>query len=225
MKKEEMILVVDTETAMINPTAKVSGCNSLVYDIGLAVANRKGEIAEKRNLVVNDIMFGEYKRMETCYYAEKLPQYYVEMGTGVRQIVSLETARKIVLELMEKYNIKKVAAYNMMFDYYALKKTNEFLGGKFEFFPEDTKYIDILKMARGVFKNNKRYLNYCYENNLLTDNGNPSISAENVYRYITNNPDFVESHTGLKDVEIETEIMAYLNNRKCKLNRKIAFNY
>ena len=46
MKKEEMILVVDTETAMINPTAKVSGCNSLVYDIGLAVANRKGEIAQ-----------------------------------------------------------------------------------------------------------------------------------------------------------------------------------
>ena len=34
-----------------------------------------------------------------------------------------------------------------------------------------------------------------------------------------------DDESGLKDVEIETEIMAYLNNRKCKLNRKIAFNY
>ena len=225
MKTKEYILVVDTETAMINPTAKVSGCTSLVYDIGLAVTDRKGEIVETRNLVVDDIMFGEYKRMKSCYYAEKLPQYYVEMGTGVREIVSLKTAREITLELMKKYNIKKVGAYNMMFDYYALKKTNEFLGGKFEFFPANTKYIDILKMARNVFGKNKKYAEYCYKNNLLTDGGKPSISAENVYRYITKNTDFVESHTGLKDVEIETEIMAYLNKRKTKLNREITFNY
>ena len=225
MKTEENILVIDTETAMINPTQKVSGCNSLVYDLGCAVATRKGEIKETKNLVIDDVMFGEYKRMKTCYYAEKLPQYYIEMGTGEREIVSLETARKILIELMEKYNVKKVAAFNMMFDYYALKKTNSFLGGEFEFFPENTEYIDIMKMARNVFKNNKRFENYCYKNNFLNNYGNPKISAEIVYRYITKNNEFIESHTGLKDVEIETEIMAYLNNRKCKLNRKITFNH
>lgn len=224
MKNEENILVVDVETAMINPLEKVSGCNSLVYDLGCAVATRKGEIKETKNLVIDDVMFGEYKRMKTCYYADKLPQYYIEMGTGEREIVSLETARKIILDLMEKYNIKKVAAYNMMFDYYALKKTRSFLGGKFEFFPENTEYIDIFKMAKNVFKNNSRFEKYCYKNNFLNDYGNPKISAENVYRYIKKNDEFVESHTGLKDVEIETEIMAYLNNRKCKLNRKITFS-
>ena len=34
----------------------------------------------------------------------------------------------------------------------------------------------------------------------------PRFTAEVLWRYISKNNDFVESHTGLKDVEIEKEI-------------------
>lgn len=34
----------------------------------------------------------------------------------------------------------------------------------------------------------------------------PRLTAEILYRYLTNNVDFVESHTGLEDVMIEKEI-------------------
>lgn len=223
--KKEFILTIDTETAPIDNTKKVNGNNALVYDLGVAVSDRNGKIYETLNLVIDDIMFGEYKRMRTSYYADKLPQYYVEMGTGVREIVSFAKAKEMVNALMEKYNIKKVAAYNTMFDYYALKKTNSYLHKEYKFFGDDVEYIDIMKMAKAVFKNNKRFLKFVEKHNLYNDYGNPKISAENVYRYIKKDVNFTEKHTGLKDVEIETEIMGYLNNRKVKLNRGIQFSY
>ena len=36
--------------------------------------------------------------------------------------------------------------------------------------------------------------------------GRPQLKAETLYRYMTNNKNFVESHTGLEDVMIEKEI-------------------
>jgi hypothetical protein len=37
----------------------------------------------------------------------------------------------------------------------------------------------------------------------------PRLTAEILYRYITGNLEFVESHTGLEDVDIERQILAY----------------
>lgn len=47
------------------------------------------------------------------------------------------------------------------------------------------------------------------KNNWLTDANNFKTSAEIGYRFITGNVDFIEEHTGLEDVLIEIEIMAY----------------
>lgn len=222
---KDYILTIDTETATFDHSKGVYGCNALTYDIGVAVCDRLGNIYETLNLVVEDIFQGEYKRMKTSYYADKLPQYFVEIGKGVRSLVSFDDARAQILDLMKKYSIKKVAAYNTSFDYYALKKTNSFLNKKWYFFPKDTQYIDIMKMAKQTFLKNRNYVKFCEENNYLTKNGRPQIKAETVYRYILKDPNFVESHTGLKDVEIETAIMGYLNKRKKKLVREIAFKY
>ncbi len=222
---KDYILTIDTETATFNHSKGVYGCNALTYDIGAAVCDRLGNIYETLNLVIEDIFQGEYKRMKTSYYADKLPQYFVEIGEGVRSLVSFDDARAQILDLMNKYSIKKVAAYNTSFDYYALKKTNSFLNKKWYFFPKDTQYIDIMKMAKQTFLKNRNYVKFCEENNYLTKNGRPQIKAETVYRYILKDPNFVESHTGLKDVEIDTAVMGYLNKRKKKLVREIAFKH
>ena len=44
---------------------------------------------------------------------------------------------------------------------------------------------------------------------MISEANNISTSAENAYRYIKKLIDFKESHTGLEDVQIEIEIMAY----------------
>ena len=53
------------------------------------------------------------------------------------------------------------------------------------------------------------YKAWCAENGYLQKNGVPRKTAEMVYRFITGDADFAESHTGLEDVLIETAIMAY----------------
>jgi hypothetical protein len=47
----------------------------------------------------------------------------------------------------------------------------------------------------------------------------PRFTAEILYRYITDNLEFTESHTGLEDTLIEKEIFAYCVRQKKKMQR------
>ena len=49
----------------------------------------------------------------------------------------------------------------------------------------------------------------------------PRVTAEVLYRYITKDVDFIESHTGIEDVMIEKEIFAYCIKQKKKMVRKL----
>jgi hypothetical protein len=64
-------------------------------------------------------------------------------------------------------------------------------------------------MCREVFKDDENYRPWCEERGYITANNQPRMTAEVVYRYITGDEDFTESHTGLEDVKIETEIFKY----------------
>ena len=64
-------------------------------------------------------------------------------------------------------------------------------------------------MAREVLKENQQYREFCVANNFLTSNNQNRYTAEVIYRFLTNDIDFVESHTGLEDVLIEKEILRY----------------
>jgi hypothetical protein len=68
---------------------------------------------------------------------------------------------------------------------------------------------DTLKMARSVIGKMPTYRKFCIENGYITKNHQLRFTAEILYRFISGNNDFVESHTGLEDVMIEKEIMAY----------------
>ena len=47
----------------------------------------------------------------------------------------------------------------------------------------------------------------------------PRYTAEVIYRFITKDINFEEAHTGLRDVEIETEILAYLVRQHKKMDK------
>ena len=53
----------------------------------------------------------------------------------------------------------------------------------------------------------------------MTKNNQCRYTAEIIYRYITKDNDFVESHTGLEDVEIETAIFAYCHRQHKKMKK------
>lgn len=201
-------LVIDVETA-----------NSLeqpfVYDIGGCVADKQGRIYETFSFVIRDIFVYERALMQTAYYAEKIPEYVFDIKENKRIMIDFYNARMYILNLMRKYNITDVAAYNAHFDRNALDITQRWLTkSKYRyFFPYGTNFICIWNMACQTICQRITYKEFCERNNLTSNRKgapnakNYSTSAETVYRYLMNNPSFEEKHKGYDDVIIETEIM------------------
>lgn len=215
-RKKEMFLVIDTET-----------CNTieqpLPYDIGYAVCDRRGNIYEERSFVVAEMFLDHKDLMESAYFAEKIPQYWEDIKAGTREVKSIFNIRKQIHADMKKYNIKKVGAYNMGFDKRALNNVIRYCSKSFIrwFFPFGTEYFCIWNMACQVVLNTTSYIKFAYQNGFISDKGNIQTSAECCFRFLKNQPEFIESHTGLEDVRIEVEILAECYRKHKKMERKI----
>ena len=220
-KRKKYYVVLDTETCPIDKDFEgVSASNMFVYDCGFAVCDKKGNIYEEYSFVNRDIFFGEKSLMKSAYYADKLPQYYRDIKSGKRKLASLYEIRNTLSEVMKKYNTNIVIAYNARFDDVALNTTQRWeTKSKYRWFlPYGTIVWDSMKMVQDVVAKTPTYIRFCNENGFLTKHKTPrpQIKAETVYRYITQDKDFIESHTGLEDVKIETAILliAWQNIRK-----------
>ena len=216
--RKNYYLVVDTETA--------NGLDCpMVYDLGGAIVDKKGNVYETFSFVIYDVFKEMSDLMQTAYYANKIPMYLEQLEKGERKFVRYNTARKIVKELCEKYDVTAIVAHNMRFDYMATANTERYLTkSKYRyFFPYGVPLFDTLKMARDTICKQKLYMKFCEENGYVTKNGKPKATAEILYRYITGENDFIEEHTGLADVLIEKEILAKCFRQHKPMN-KYAFN-
>lgn len=210
-KRKKFICVLDTETAPLDRNARVSGTNGLVYDLGYQIVDKKGNVYVSRSFVIEEIFKGESDRMQSAYYAWKIPMYLEAIENHEMQVVSIWEARRQLREDMEMYHCTTICAHNAIFDYQALRTTIKYLthGEIHSFYPYEVELWDSLKMARSTICQNKTYKYY------VGDTKRKSAKAEDLFKYISCNDDFVESHTGLKDVEIETQIMV-----KCLASHK-----
>ena len=184
------------------------------YDIGFSAITDNGKVLEKHSYVVADI-FLDKELMSSAYFVDKIPQYWEDIKSGKRLLRKWSTIRAIVRDVMAQYGITTIIAHNMRFDYCSTNTTQRYLTcSKWRyFFPYGTKFACTLKMAREVFGKDEAYAKFCEEHEYITAYGKPRFTAEILYRYLTNNLDFVESHTGLEDVEIEMEILLACKER------------
>lgn len=126
-KRKHYVLVVDTETAnTIQDGDSLDMSNVLVYDCGWAVVDTKGNIYETASYVNRDIFCEERDLMRTAYYNWKIPRYVEELRAGSRKMASTYEIRKAMLDTIEKWGIKEVAAHNARFDYNALNITQRY---------------------------------------------------------------------------------------------------
>ena len=223
-RRRNYILVLDTETAntqMIDRQLDPTNC--FFYDMGWQVVDKHGNVYAKASFVNADIYLGEKEMMKSAYYAKKLPQYERDLKAGKRKLATTKTIRKEMCNTISKYRIKAVAAHNARFDYNTCNATQRWTTkSKYRyFFPKDVEIWDTMKMARDVIHKMPTYRRFCEEHCLLTKNGRLSTTAENLYRFIIKDPTFVESHTGLEDVEIETQILAYCYKQHKKMRKKL----
>lgn len=216
-RRKNYYIVFDTET-----------CNSIddpiVYDIGGAVVDKKGNVYETFSFVIYEVFCEMKDLMQSAYYAEKIPMYEKQIANGERKIVKYSTAKKYINELARKYHIKAMVAHNARFDYRSTTKTQRYLTkSKYRWFiPYGVELWDTMKMANDTICKQVHYKEFCYSNGYLTKNGRVRKTAEILYRYISGEHDFIEEHTGLADVMIEKEIFAHCI-RQHKPMRKLAF--
>lgn len=213
-KRKHYIIVLDTETCNgITTDDKLDLSDSLVYDLGFAVVDKKGNVYETSSFVIKEVFYGMQDVMKSAYYANKIPQYKQDIIDGKRQLVSFYEARKTLLDMMKKYRTSTIAAHNAGFDVRALNNTQRYLTkSKYRyFFPFSAEIWCTLKMARQTLGKQKMYKVYCEKYNYLTKHKvpQPRLTAEIIHRYLTGNKEFVESHTGLEDVLIEKDILVY----------------
>lgn len=219
MSKREKILIVDVETAG-------GFARPLVYDLGIAVAERRsGRIIEKKSLVIEDVFYGMPQKMETAYYAAKVPAYHEGIAAGAFRVVSFWDAWRIVRGMMKRYGITKVYAYNCAFDKGALDSTYRTVGKcRGSFFPRGTEFCDIWHMACQTILRQPTFRKFATVHGMVSDAGNFRTSAEVAYAYIIKEPTFEECHTGLEDVVIEAAIYAKIMRQKKRVNHAIVHN-
>ena len=213
-------IVVDTETCPLDREMEgVTPSNMFTYDIGWAVIDKRGNVYKTASYVVADIFLDEQALMKSAYYADKIPNYWKDIRKGKRKLATWNTIRKQFINDIKEYNIKQAFAHNMRFDYGTLNNTERWLSkSKYRyFFPYGIEICDTLKMARDVIGKMPSYKRFCKENELMTKNNQCRFTAEALFRFITKDTDFTESHTALEDVLIEKEILRYCYKQKKKM--------
>lgn len=191
------VIVLDTETTDLE--------KCFCYDLGYVVLDTAtGEIVDFKHFVIEQI-WHNLPLFESAYYKDKRPKYVQMMRKHDATMTKWGYAMQELKRDLRKYKVTDVYAYNSDFDDKVISYNCEWYKVSN---PLDTIAIhDIWGYASQFITNTPEYRKFCEDNARFTDTGNFKGSAEVVYQFITNNPNFVEEHMGLFDAEIESAIL------------------
>lgn len=199
----EHYIVIDVETTN-------SLDDPLCYDVGFAVIDDRGKVFEAFSFVVKEI-FLDSDLMSVAHFADKIPAYWQDIWSGKRRLVNFTEIVFTFRRMCAKYGIYRACAHNARFDNRALNYTQRYLtGSKYRyFFPYGTEIWDTLKMSREVLAQDIDYRTFCTVNGYITKRNQIRFTAEIIYRFLAQENNFQEEHTGLADVLIEKDILTY----------------
>ena len=209
------IMMIDTEAT--------NGLDCpIVYDVGYQIFSLDEGVLCERSFVNADV-FCDAELMASAYFADKIPDYWQEIVSGQRTLKKWFNIKKQIAEDCKKYGVEIACAHNAAFDNRALNITQRYqTTSKYRYFlPFGVEWWDTLKMARETLKQNEDYGTFCYENDYLTARGRRRYTDEIIYRWLTGNADFEESHTGLEDVNIERQIFEYCVNKNPEIDGRL----
>jgi len=198
------ICIVDTETTADNTVA----------DFGAVIADLStGEILDEIGCLIYD-QFDEIELWSNPYADKgdfwhrqnnraRRKQYVRRIKNGSRSIASESLINIWLAKNVGKHN-PVLTAYNISFDGPKCEATGIQLG-------LFRKRFCLLKAARAHFADNADFVAWCYQRNALTKGGKPSMTADNVARYVIGDSLDPEPHTALEDArDYELPIAQYL---------------
>ena len=201
------IAIIDTETASLTGD---------VFDFGMVITNKKGEIIAKYEAIVKEV-FNNLAVMKKAFYFNKVDSFYrPNIRCGRMDVKPWAVICKEVNKLFKIYNVDTIAAYNLAFDRRVIIQTGKAYGGYMAI--NDKKMLDLWRVSCETLLQQKTYKKLAVEMGWVSPAGNIKTSAEVAYRYGLGAWEFEESHTALDDALIETELLAKLFKLKKQVN-------
>lgn len=223
MKDKYVVFDCETCNTPRNEKGQLDTEIGQVYDLGAQVIDNTGKVYEEISLVNQDVFFDMPQAMQEAYYAEKIPQYMEDLRLGKRMMVDTWDMWRIFFNLCKKWDVKAVIAHNARFDVTVLNATMRYQtkSKKRFFLPYDIPVWDTMRMANDTICKQSNYHKFCIDNGYMTNHLIPQVrkTAEVLWRYLTDNTDFTEQHTGLEDVTIEAQIFAACVRQHKKMER------
>ena len=192
------IVVFDTETTSLD--------KPFCYNVGYVVVDVENwEIICRRSYVVEQI-WHNLPLFQSAYYADKRPLYVSAMRARACVMDKFGYICQQMIRDFRAFDVEIAFAFNSSFD----EKVFDFNCDWFKCNnPFDTVPVRDIRGFVHNFIVNDDYKYFCDEYGYYTESGNYSTTAETVFRYITETPDFDEAHTALNDAEIEAAILIH----------------
>lgn len=197
-------LIFDTETISLN--------KPFIYNLGYRIIDEEGNVLADRDFVIRQI-YDNKPLFATAYYANKRTLYTARMKAKRAQKVSWGEACRLMAKEIKQFDISTAWAYNSDFDEKAFYFNHLFYRNKIR--PLDPIEVrDIMDVIDSIV-NTAEYREFCKANNFVTKHASPRPrkTAEAVYAFITDNPDYCEEHTALEDSKIEAAILLEARTR------------
>ena len=193
-------VVMDTETSFRN---------GLVFDFGWTTITKRGEV-----LGSGDLNFLDVITKEKPYYVNKIAGYAKRQRHGIHKVTTFAAGRRLFnahLSWLDRQGFRIIlCAYNAGFDCRVLGSTSQAMTGK----PFLTRSVDLLD----IWGNWANSAPKAYDAPVTASGRFLSTTAQNVYRFEMQMPDFIEAHTAYDDTRIEAQILMKVLNRKKKMH-------
>lgn len=202
------ICIFDTETISIH--------KPFCYNIGYVIVNATtGEILCEKDYIIQQV-WHNIMLFETAYYQEKRQLYINAMRSRKATMIKYGYAMQQMRRDLIQYGVEMVFAYNSPFDDRVFTFNCDWYKCQN---PLDNIPIKDIRAFAHNFLCDSQFKAFCEQHEQFTESGHYSTTAETLYRYITNSPDFIEEHTALADSQIETDILFAAIARDADLNK------
>lgn len=227
LRKVKYLMFIDTET-IGSLYVKES---VLPFEIGMKIYDLEEQrVVKEKSYLVRKFFNNKYI-MGSTFSAGKYVDYFAKLASDKRyKLYSVNEISKDMESLVDKYGIKIMVAHNGQFDKEVTTRLFEEFGVENPI--EKLDLLDTMEISK-VITYSKDYAEYCLlhrgytsestkESLFITNSGRVRTTAQAIYSYLSENPNFKEAHTGLEDIEIEIAIfeqsLARLGNTLVNLN-------
>lgn len=219
-----IVCVVDTETTFINETPR------MVYHFGATF----GDIEQLNSFnvikmdyyvkeVIEDLALFLHQNKEghNFGYNKSMARALKDAINNPHKVKKWKDIIKEWQDYLHAMNVQYLTSYNFNFDIgtdsseiATIRKTHQQLTDKTFFLPRNVDYVCLMDIGATLFMN-RNYLTWVNnlteeeKNQMTTEKGNPSYSAQSCMRYINRDLWYTEQHTALRDSLLEFQLFAH----------------